>query len=69
MERIKVKSSAIASIGYDAEKEILEIEFNTKEVYKYLKVKIEVYNELIKAESVGKHFFKNIAKKYTYVHV
>ena len=35
MERIEADSSMIASVGYDAEKKNLEVEFNSSKVYQY----------------------------------
>ena len=46
-----VESSNFASIGYDLEKEILEIEFNHGGVYQYFDVPQSVYEELMNADS------------------
>ena len=47
MKRESVKSSNLASIGYDETNNILEIEFNHGGVYQYLNVPLNVYQELI----------------------
>jgi hypothetical protein len=62
MERQSVESSNIASIGYDAENEILEIEFNHDLIYQYFDVPENVYDELINANSHGQYFDRNIKK-------
>jgi len=53
IKRSRVKSSAISSIGYNAEKKILEIEYFSGEVYDYLNVPEDIFNELMQAESKG----------------
>lgn len=60
MNRTKVKSSRIASIGYDHKTKILEVEFHGELLYRYHPVTQEAYVQMVKAESVGKWFQKNI---------
>jgi hypothetical protein len=62
MERQSVESSNIESIGYDAENEILEIEFNHGGIYQYFDVPENVYDELMSASSHGQYFDRNIKK-------
>ncbi|MEZ4817538.1 MAG: KTSC domain-containing protein [Flavobacteriaceae bacterium] len=62
MERQSVESSNLASIGYDAYNEILEIEFNHGGVYQYFDVPENVYEELMNASSHGQYFDRNIKK-------
>ncbi len=56
MERQSVRSSNIASIGYDEINEILEIVFLSGGIYQYLDVPVYVYEELMDADSHGKYF-------------
>ena len=65
MERQSVQSSSLASIGYDAENEILEVEFLNGGVYQYLDVPSDVYQELMDANSHGVYFSANIRNNYT----
>lgn len=65
MERQSVQSSNLASIGYDAESEILEVEFNHGGIYEYLDVPSDVYEELMDADSHGVYFSANIRNNYT----
>lgn len=60
MERTPVSSSNIGSIGYDANMQILEIEFLSGRVYQYFGVPVEVYEGLMSAGSHGKFFNYNI---------
>ncbi|NCP53469.1 MAG: KTSC domain-containing protein [Flavobacteriales bacterium] len=62
MERQSVESSNLASIGYDAENEILEIEFNHGGIYQYFDVPENIYEELMNASSHGQYFDRNIKK-------
>lgn len=65
-KRTSIESSNICSIGYDAKKQILEIEFNHGGIYQYFDVPQSVYNELIDADSHGKYFAINIKNNYKY---
>lgn len=69
MNRAPVKSSNILSIGYDAETQLLEIEFNTKRVYRYSSVPPHVYSALIKSESHGKYFLMHIQGAFSHIEV
>jgi hypothetical protein len=60
MERIPVKSSNLASVGYDAETQVLEVEFTSGQVYQYQDVPPEKHKALLKAESLGRYFGQNI---------
>lgn len=62
MERQQVESSNLASIGYDAENEILEVEFNHGGIYQYFDVPENVYDALMNASSHGQYFDRNIKK-------
>lgn len=64
MVRTPVNSSNIASIGYDANTETLEVEFNSNHVYEYYGVPEGVYNELMSASSHGVYFAANIKNNY-----
>ena len=54
MERQPVKSSNVKSVGFDAEKKVLEVEFKSGGVYQYPGVQPEMYADLLAAESVGR---------------
>jgi hypothetical protein len=66
MRRVSVNSSNLASIGYDEQNEILEIEFNHGGVYQYYDVPTDVYDELMNASSQGKYFIANIKDNYNF---
>jgi len=59
------KSSSISGIGYSEEKEVLKIRFKRKGIeYLYHKVPKKEYEDLSKAESIGKHFHEHIKGIY-----
>ena len=67
MKRESVSSSNLASIGYNSENEILEIEFIHGGVYQYFDVPKEEYEALMHADSHGSYFYYNIRDNYEYV--
>lgn len=60
MERKKIVSSNINSIGYDEDTKTLEVEFFNQKVYQYSPITQEGYSLLMNAESIGSFFAKNI---------
>lgn len=69
MNRQPVSSSNIASIGYDANSQTLEIEFLNGGVYQYFDVPQHVYEELMGPGSKGKYLAVNIKGYYRYSRV
>ena len=64
--RIRVKSSNVHSIGYDNEKEILQVEFLNGSVYEYYEVPEIIFNEFMAATSKGKYGNRYIFYSYHY---
>jgi hypothetical protein len=64
MRRVSVNSSNLASIGYNEQNEVLEIEFNQGGVYQYYDVSTDVHDELMNSDSHGKYFIANIKGNY-----
>jgi hypothetical protein len=60
MERISVKSSNIAAVGYDLETSTLEVEFKNGGVFAYEGVPAKAVAELHASESIGKYLHSNI---------
>ena len=57
MERIQVKSSSIRTIGYDAERQLLEVTFMSDATYVYSGVSKQVADAFLNARpSIGHHF-------------
>jgi hypothetical protein len=67
MTRGAVKSSALESVGYSEESQVLEVEIkNTGRVYQYFEVPLMEYLNLINAPSVGE-YYNEIKKKFLIV--
>lgn len=64
MKRKPVSSSNIVSVGYDDKKLTLEVEFSGGGVYTYSGVPKKTYDGLMKAESVGSFFHKNVKTQF-----
>lgn len=66
MKRQAVSSSNIASIGYDASSNTLEVEFNGGRVYVYYDVPASEHRALMNASSHGTYFNANIRNNYEF---
>lgn len=64
MDKERVKSSVIASVGYDPEAEVLEVQFHSRRTYRYFGVPPRVYQELLEADSIGGYFNTVIKPNY-----
>lgn len=64
MNRTSVSSSNLASIGYDAECLVLEVEFTNGRVYQYFDVPQGTYDELMSASSKGSYMNSIIKKQF-----
>lgn len=60
---MKVQSTNLREVEY--QEGVLQVTFKNGRVWKYLNVSRETYLDLIKAESVGAFFYRNIRGRYT----
>lgn len=67
MQRTRVSSSAISSVGYDEGRSVLEVEFQSGAVYDYFDVPPKVWKALQKAESKGQFVSRRIRDRYPFV--
>lgn len=65
MQRKRVNSSKIRSIGYDEKSMTLEVEMSNGEVWQYPKVYPEVYRRFMAAPNPTSFFDDKIAEEYT----
>jgi hypothetical protein len=65
MDRKKVNSSSIRSVGYDARNRVLEIEFSNGGISQYSGVAEELYRRLMNSPSPGSYFHDNIEESFT----
>ncbi len=66
MQLTTVESSMIHAAGYDAEKRVLEIIFNSGGIYEYVDVPPDVYQSFLNTESKGNYFLEHIRDVYAY---
>ena len=69
LERQPVRSSSVASIGYDGGARVLEVEFSNGSVYQYVDVPTGVYESLMQAPSIGRYMHANVRDRYRYTQV
>jgi hypothetical protein len=60
MTRRPVSSASIASVGYDAATQQFEVEFANGGVYQYADVPSQLFDSLMAAPSIGKHFQSHV---------
>jgi len=64
MQRFHVASTSIASIGYEAETRVLEIEFRDSGwVYRYFEVPPAEYEAFLRADSKGAYLNQTLKKR------
>lgn len=64
MTRKPVQSSNITSVGYDPRTSELEIEFSSGGVYRYASVPMDVHEQFVASDSLGRHFAAHIKKQF-----
>jgi hypothetical protein len=64
MDRKKVSSSSIRSVGYDERNRVLEVEFNDGRINQYSGVSAEVHRRLISAPSIVSYFHDNVEESF-----
>lgn len=65
MERVRVKSGSIRTIGYDESEQILEIQFTHGGIYRYFGVPKKIYDSLMRAPpSYGTYHARYIKNRY-----
>ena len=65
MERKRVNSSKIRSVGYDEKTMTLEVEMTNGEVFQYTRVYPEVYRRFMAAPNPTSFYDDKIAEDYT----
>ena len=69
MDKQRVSSSTVISIGYDVRTQTLEIEFGSGRVYQYYGVPDRVNDEIMQAPSKGQFFNTYIKNAYAFSRV
>lgn len=66
MKTIAVDSTTLRTVGYDAERQLLQIEFHDRSLYQYSDVPAATYEELMQAPSKGAYFNRSIRATFDY---
>lgn len=64
MERKRVNASTLRSIGYDATRQLLKIEFSSGAVVQYSGVSAEVHRRFMSAPSPGSFFQDQVEENF-----
>ena len=64
MKRQPLTSTVIASVGYDIDTAVLEIEFASGELWHYNLVPPSVHRALLDADSPGRYFGTRVRDRY-----
>jgi len=62
-----VDSTSLRTVGYDAERQLLQVEFHNRSIYHYFEVPATVYQELMQAPSKGAYFNRSIRPRFDFV--
>lgn len=69
MKRVPVTSSNVAEIGYDENRQILEVLFNNGSLYQYFDVPRRVFDEILQSGSIGQYLNSLVKGVYRYARV
>lgn len=61
---LPISSTMASAVGYDKQRKILQIEFNSGSVYQYADVEMETWERFLASNSKGKFFNKEIKGHY-----
>ncbi len=61
-----LESTTLATVDYDAQRELLQVEFIDRAVYQYFGVPAEVHEAFLRAPSKGRFFNSAIRGRFTY---
>jgi hypothetical protein len=65
MDRKKVSSGTIRSIGFDERSRVLEVEFSDGKIVQYSGVSAEIHRRLVNAPSIVSYFRDNVEESFT----
>jgi hypothetical protein len=64
MKPIAVESTTLATVAYDADRELLQIEFRDRTVYQFSTVPAHIHAALLSAPSKGRYFNRFIRGRF-----
>ena len=66
MNSTAVESTTLATVAYDAARELLQLEFRSRAVYQYFGVPAAMHEALLRAVSKGSYFNRFIRGSFPY---
>ena len=66
MKLTVVQSTSLATVAYDANRELLQIEFRDRTIYRYRHVPADVHAALLCAPSKGSYFNRVIRGQFVF---
>ena len=66
MRVTSVESTALATVGYDEARELLQVEFCGRAIYHYFGVPVTVHQGLLGASSKGNYFNQAIRGRFSF---
>lgn len=69
MYKKAVESTTFSAVGYNAEKQVLEVQFKNGRIYQYVKVAYEVYVDFMASPSKGKFLHSSILGVYSHIRI
>jgi hypothetical protein len=67
MKPVVVNSTTLATVAYDAGRELLQLEFCDGAIYQYLGVSATIHEALMRAPSKGSYFNRVIRGRFAFV--
>ncbi|HEY1494302.1 MAG TPA: KTSC domain-containing protein [Candidatus Solibacter sp.] len=61
-----VESTALATVGYEEDGGLLQLEFRSRAIYQYFGVPVAVHEGLLQASSKGRYFNQAIRGRFPY---
>jgi hypothetical protein len=69
MKLTVVESTSLATVAYDADRELLQIEFRDRTIYRYRRVPADVHAGLLHATSKGSYFNRVIRGQFVFARI
>jgi hypothetical protein len=69
MPQVDLPSSSLKAARYQDQCALLDLEFQSGEIYRYHDIPVQVYHELLQAESKGRYFNQHIRNHFPYTKI
>jgi hypothetical protein len=69
MKTTAVNSRTLRTVAYDADRQILQLEFHSRTKYRYFQVPVDIYEGLLQAPSKGAYFNHFIRDNFDYCQI